>query len=307
MFEKWYALDAGAYQIRLYNFSNQKEISMRTCLAFHDKNLLAMCDEALEYVYYQKPGIKVKYPVHEGKITDDFSVLLEEGMKRLGNTNRFYRPCLYICLPERNDQVENEWIVRLSNTGIKKNEFVSNFELLGINKFHFFIHAGHSYTQIGFVCNGKIMQEKIILFAGQQMDEEIQKIVVQKTQCLISIEDARILKEAASKSLMKRQNAKLSCFAMNKYQKYVKIEISSMDLWPAMESVEKQIVLWTKECISKLGLEMQDRIMQKGITLSGGLANCFGLKPYLEHELHCPVICTEDSCYDILDRMKELR
>lgn len=305
MFEKWYALDAGAFNFRLYNFSNGKEITMRTCLAYKGKELLAMSDDALEYVYHQKPSIKVKYPIQEGKILSDISLFVEKGIKELGNTNRFYRPCLLICLPERNAQIENEWVENLSRTGMKKFEFVSISDLLSGSKPQFFIHSGHSYTQMGLVINGKEVVLKRIHFAGQQIDEMVQKIVVQKTQCLISNEDARVLKENASKHLCLKQNAMLSCFAMNKYQKYVKVEVSSKDLWPAIEKVEKQIVLWAKECISVLGLDLQLQIFDNKVLLTGGMANCFGLKQYLEHELSCEVMCSPNPEYDIMRRLKE--
>ncbi len=305
MFEKWYALDAGACTLRLYNFSTGKEVSMRTCLAYKDKEILAVSKDALEYVYQQNASIKVRYPITQGRIVSDISYLLQKAMEETGGVNRFYRPCLLIVLPERNAKIENEWILQLRTTDIKKYEFISNAEVLTDAKPTFFIHAGHSYTQMGFVVNGKEIVSKTIYFAGQQMDEMIQKIVAKKTQCLISDEDAKELKEHASMYLSRKQNANLSCFGMNKYHKYQKIEISAKEIWPAMENVEKQIVLWAKECRTVLGLDMQMAIAESGIVLSGGLANCFGLKQYLEHELKCPVKCSMNPEYDIFKKMKE--
>lgn len=305
MFEKWYALDAGACNFRLYNFSTGKEIQMRTCLAYKNKELLAMSKDALEYVYHRDTNIKVRYPISQGRIISDISLMVEKAIEDSGSINRFYRPCLLIVLPERNAQIENEWIVNLSSTGLKKFEFITNAQLLANDTPTFFIHAGHSYTQLGFVVNGKEVVLKTIYFAGQQMDEMIQKVVAKKTQCLISDEDARELREHASMYLSRKQNANLSCFAMNKYQKYIKIEITAKEIWPSIENVEKQIVLWAKECISVLGLDLQTTIFESGIYLSGGLANCFGLKQYLEHELKCPVNCSMSPEYDILKKMKE--
>ena len=304
MFERWYALDPGAFEMRLYDYSKEKTISLRSCTAYKGNSLLALSNDSLEYVYHQSPNIQVKYPIIQGKIQSDVTSLIAYGLKELGDINRFYRPCLLICLPQRNHPIENEWIVRLSETNIKKIEFISIADILDNEKFLFYIHAGHSYTQIGFLSKGNEIFIKDIPFSGQQMDEMVQRIVTEKTQCLISNEDARMLKEAASKHLINKQNAKLSCFGMNRYQQYIKIEVMARDLWPALESVEKQIVLWTKHCLSQLSLEYQEQIVDHGIQLSGGLANCFGLKQYLEHEMHTSVICTNHPECDIIEKME---
>ena len=94
---------------------------------------------------------------------------------------------------------------------------------------------------------------------------------------------------------------------MDRYGKLVNIQIRASDLWPAMEEQILQVVLWAKHCYMNMGSEMKQRLMNNGIMLSGGLANCFGLKEALKHEFDCPIICTTKPECDIIEQMKGLK
>lgn len=303
MFEKWYTLDPGSDHILL----SEKEsfVEVHSLIAYKNNEVVAVSNDAIEYVYHRNASIKVKCPLQEGKLIGDVSPLIEYGLSKIKGNHFLKKPCLLICLVQRNEQEQQKWMHMLSQTGIRKFEFISISELMN-EKIHFYIHAGHSCTLIGLNINGKNIFQKMISFAGKQMDEQIVQMVLKKYKCFVSMEDAQVLKEASSKNLEKNKNAKLSCFAMNKYKRYEKITITSMDVWPCIESIEKQIVLWTKQMISSVSLEIQEKILENGIYLSGGLANCFGLAAYLKHELHCPIICTDTPQYDMMNKMKGL-
>lgn len=303
MFERWYALDAGSHQIRIYDESKDCFVQFQSLIAYKNNEIVALSHDALEYVYHRSTSIKVKYPFSEGKIKGDIVPLIQYGLNLKKEKSIFSKPCLLICLPDKNETEQDKWLKALKNEGIRKIEFISIPQLMN-EKIHFYIHAGHSYTLIGCNVNGKEILYKQIPFAGIQMDEAIVQTVLKKTSCIISKEDARILKEACSKSLNINKNANLTCFGMNKYNQYEKINITSMKIWPDLLAIEQQIVSWTKQMISSCNLDLQEKILEQGIYLSGGLANCFGLRAYLKHELHCPIICTQSPQYDIINKMK---
>ncbi|MDD7282194.1 MAG: rod shape-determining protein [Erysipelotrichaceae bacterium] len=304
MFNRWYIIDAGAYQIRIFDESKDELIQFQSIIAYKNNEVVSVASQATEYVYHRNNSIKVKYPFCEGKILSDIMPLLKYGLNI--EKHIWKRPCVLICLLNRSQQEEQKWISYAKELGIYRVEFITIADLMK-EHIHFYIHLGHSYTLIGLNIDGKQSFQKVIPFAGYQIDEAIVQTVLKKTKCFISMEDARMLKEACSKSLLKNKNAKLSCFGMNKYNQYEKVQVSSMDLWPCIEAVEKQIILWTKQMISTCSLELQEKILENGIYLSGGLANCFGLQPYLKYELKCPIICTNTPQYDIMNKMKERR
>ena len=77
-----------------------------------------------------------------------------------------------------------------------------------------------------------------------------------------------------------------------------------MDLWPCMKSVIDQVTLWAKQCMERVSVEMKEQIHENGILLSGGMANCFGLRQNLQEELKHPVICTNRPESDLIENMK---
>lgn len=138
----------------------------------------------------------------------------------------------------------------------------------------------------------------------KQVDELIQKKIAKMTNCMIGIEDANALKQAASQALWKGKNATLLCTAINSHNEYVQIQCKAMDLWPCMENVIQQITLWAKQCMESVSIEMKETIHQNGILLSGGMAYCFGMRQLLQQELNHPVICTEKPEDDLIENMK---
>ena len=304
MFEKWYALDPGSYEIRLYDYQKNQMVKSRSCIAYNGYEIIGMGQDALEYVYHQNKTSQVKYPIKQGNIKFDIFPLINMCFEKIKAPKSFYRPCLRIYLSEDNDLIKKKWLNQIQNTNVKKVDFVSEMELWSEAPLRFHIHAGHSYTRIFLMMNQKVIFNQKIDYAGEQIDEIIQSMITRRTQCLIAEEDARNLKESASKALKKNKNATLSCFGMNRYQQYQKIEVKAMDIWPCMEQVHQQIVLWAKDCFDKISLEMKEKVMQEGIYLTGGLASCFGLRQYLNHEMKCPIVVSDIPALDILEQMK---
>ncbi|MCF0105166.1 MAG: rod shape-determining protein [Holdemanella sp.] len=307
MFEKWYALDPGSYELRLYDYQNDEIVTYRSCIAYKGYEIVGLAKDALEYVYHQNKSTQVKYPMDKGYIKSDVFPLLNKCLKDVSAPKTFYKACLRIYLTEDTPAIRKKWLSQIQDTIVKRVDFVSEKDLLKSDAIRFCIHAGHSYTRIMLMMNGKSLFDQKIDFAGQQIDEMIQSVVTRKTQCLISSEDAKNLKEAASRTLKQNKNARLSCFAMNRYQQYQKIEVSAMDIWPCMEQTHQQILLWTKYCFDKMTLEMKEKVMVEGIYLTGGLADCFGLRQYLEYELKCPVHCDEKPALVMIEKMKGMR
>ncbi|WP_303973333.1 rod shape-determining protein, partial [Faecalicoccus pleomorphus] len=120
-------------------------------------------------------------------------------------------------------------------------------------------------------------------------------------------EDAGALKEAASNALWENKNVTLQCSAVNQYNQWTQIQLRTLDIWPCMMNVINQIVLWAKQCLQQVDVDMKEKIYQNGILLSGGLANCFGLRQTLEEELNQKVICSEHPEMDLMEALKGWR
>lgn len=308
MFEYWLALDPGSKNFRMYSYSKQKQIDLRSCVAYSQGKLLDTSKEALKYVYANQKGLQVKYPLKEGKVISPITPLIKRGLKEFNIFQSIYKPCVFVAVNEEvSDLQKQKWQEELVRSGIRRFEFVDTMSLLQSDEACFIIHAGHSYTEIGIYAYGQEFVHKIIHFSGSSIDDKIKMMIASKTNCLISDEDASALKEAVSNTYKQNKTSTLSCGAVDRYGKTVQIQISCNEIWPCIEEELKQIILWARECYMNMGVEMKSRLMKNGIRLSGGLSHCFGLVQGLKHAFDCPIICTNEPECDMIEQMKGLK
>lgn len=305
MFDHWYALDLGGHTCRFYDFIEEKDLVLRSCVAWRDKRVVALGEKALPYVYQDQRKVSVKYPLDHNRFLSNISPLVKEGMEKVKSPNALFRPRALVVVPTETDEDQLlHWQASLNEAGLAKIDFMTVMDALQTIEPTMIIHSGHTYTEIGVYAHEERIVLKTLFFAGRHVDELIQKKVAELTNCLITAEDALALKEAASKALWKGKNMRLSCHATNYRNEFVEIQIHAMDLWSCMQSVIDQITLWAKQCMESVRVEMKEMIHQNGILLSGGFANCFGLRQTLEQELNHPVICTEHPENDLIENMK---
>ncbi len=305
MFDHWYALDLGGYNCRFYDFMEEKDIHIRTSVAYQQKKVVALGKDVMNYVYQDPRKVSIKYPLDYNRMMSSVVPLIKEGMQELQSAKALFRPRALVVVPSETDEAQLlRWQDEINQAGITKIDFMTVMDALQTIEPTMIIHSGHTYTEIGVYAHEEKIVLKTIFYAGKQVDELIQKKIAKMTNCMIGIEDANALKQAASQALWKGKNATLLCTAINSHNEYVQIQCKAMDLWPCMENVIQQITLWAKQCMESVSIEMKETIHQNGILLSGGMAYCFGMRQLLQQELNHPVICTEKPEDDLIENMK---
>lgn len=307
LFDHWYALDIGACNSRFYDFSTKEQTELKTVVAWKKNQPIATGQDALSYLY-KNEAVTIKHPLDHQQVLSSFAPVIQDGLKALGQDQNLFQPHILAAVPTHMEmRYFDQWHDELIKAGISKIDFVSVMDLLQTEEPSLLIHSGHSYTELAVYAHGHEYVHKTIYFAGRQVDEAVVQYIAEKTNCIITIEDACTLKEMASEQLKQSNNAILRCTAKNLFQEYVQLEVRCMELWPCMEGVIKQIVLWAKQCLEPLSIEMKENIYQNGVVLSGGMASCFGMVQTLEMALNQPVICNQDPYLDILNTMKGWR
>ena len=286
LLDKWIALDMGAYLARFYDFSTQKQIVLKTIIAKKGKETLGVSDQALAYLYKDLDTIQIQYPISHGQILHSIEPLVQK---------------------ELSQRKRELWQQMFLDCGVRKVEFISNLNALQEEGSCFLVHSGHSYTEIHVCAYGKVLVSKTIYYAGAQIDEQIQRIVYNKTGCFITKMDAAHLKEMASLAFWQQKNNLLLCYAFDSRQILHQIQIESSMLWPACEMVSAQISLWVKHCFDGLPASLQEHFLMHGIELSGGLADCFGPSQFISKNISCPVLCTKRGQYDMIDALKGVK
>ena len=170
MFAHWIALDPGSNSLRLYDYFNDREVCLKTCIAYDKQKMIAMAEQALAYVYQNKKDIKVRYPIKQGDILNDVTPLIRQALKELKVSQNVFKPCFLVCLNEDvSDEQKLKWQQQLAACKVRKVEFITPMEVLQTEQACFIIHAGHSYTEMGIYAHGHEFAHKIIYFGGMRM------------------------------------------------------------------------------------------------------------------------------------------
>ena len=308
MFDHWYAMDIGGHTCRFYDFSKETECRIRSLVAWGDPDPVAVGSDAYAYIGQDQRKVAVRYPINHDQVISSFEPIISRGLEQLHASRSFFHPRALVVVPtDIHEQNLEMWRQEILNAGINRIDFVNVMELLQRSDSTLIIHSGHTYTELGIYAHDQAFVQQTLFFAGKQIDEEIQRMVAKKTRCLISEEDAGALKEAASNALWENKNVTLQCSAVNQYNQWTQIQLRTLDIWPCMMNVINQIVLWAKQCLQQVDVDMKEKIYQNGILLSGGLANCFGLRQTLEEELNQKVICSEHPEMDLMEALKGWR
>ena len=131
MFAHWIALDPGSNSLRLYDYFNDREVCLKTCIAYDKQKMIALAEQALAYVYQNKKDIKVRYPIKQGDILNDVTPLIRQALKELKVSQNVFKPCFLVCLNE-DVSVEQKlkWQQQLAACKVRKVEFITPMEVL---------------------------------------------------------------------------------------------------------------------------------------------------------------------------------
>lgn len=305
MFEHWYVIDPGAYSIKFLDVRGKKRMALRSCIAYRNKEVVAVSKDAFQYIYEPDRKVRIKSVLNHSQMLNPMHPILIKGFNLLEMSKNIFKPGVILLTPtEFSDDLKDIWQNEMYQAGVQKVVFRSLMEASKLKESGIVIHIGHSYSEIGFFYKGNLISHKTLFFAGKHVDEQIQTIVAKKTQCLISEEDACSLKEKASNAFIKGSSAPVQCYGYNKYQQFVVLNMDPVDIWPAIDSVIKQIALWTKDELNKLDSVKKLAIQQGGTYLSGGMAECYGMQSVLATELHTVCKKLNQPTWTVVERVK---
>lgn len=296
MFEKTIVLDAGSYQFRAYDPARKEVRHLRNVWAVDgESRRIRISDEAFKAYWNARQGNPLVYPMEKGKITKDIQPVFDSMIDALHLDSYLMKPNALVILHSMDDENQREiWKQKCLEAGFRKVRFQSPLERLNV-KDQVLIHTGYSGSELVIYAGNRRLAHQQIIFGGKEMDRAIQEYIGKTYKALIFEEDAAALKEAASKAFYENRNPRFSCIALDQTGQYVQLEFPALDLWPSMEKVEKQIVMWMKDLLSQIGVDQMERVLKKPLLLCGGLAQCFGLKEMLEQEIGCKVSTARDS------------
>ncbi len=285
MLESSYFIDAGAWNIRLYDPKTRTIFTTRSCRLQKKPQIWGR--EALEKVW-ESNSESLVYPFSDGQIQLDPGSILTGLFEKYPTDRCWMIPSLKVLCPNDSQEQSDRWNIHCLSKGFRTIGLLNPFTCGSIRD-GFLIHSGASRTHFVLYSQGEIIESDSAGLGGLTIDRAISSEIASVFKVLITPEDAAALKEAASNALNSGKNATLSVTGLDQHNQYVQISFKAADLWGCMERVLGRIVSNAAGFICRRGPEVMEEALSHPVLLSGGLGACFGLRQLLEGQLKAPV------------------
>ena len=291
-----YGLDLGTYEIRIYDKKRDRIRREKNTVALKDrKYIFAAGDEAYE-IYEKNPSdIQVFFPMKDGVIAriDDMQYLL---CLILGSGRHAIRGVQYVAaVPTDITEVEKKAFydlllhseakarsVRIVERGIadalgcgvdvmsEKGVFVANF--------------GGDTTELSVISRGNVIMNRLVKKGGHDCDREIVSLVRHNMEFLIGNTTAEMLRRSFGVFSKKNTRQAPVCVSGRDLitgvpsQKDIPVRL----VRSAMKETLEMYVEVIRSMIGRTPPDVRSAIMEKGICLTGGMANMNGMSAYLK-------------------------
>lgn len=289
-----YGLDLGTYDIKIFDKKKDKIWKAKNVIAMKDKKyIFSTGDEAYEMYEKAPDNIQVVFPMKSGVIAhfDDMQYLLQT---LLHTDRQFSRGAEYvIAVPTDVTEVEKKAFYDLVFHSTAKAKSVRIVERgiaeavgMGIDIWNakgiFIANFGGETTELSVLASGGMVLNRLIKTGGVHFDNAIANLVRHNTDFLIGRLTAETLRrefgvftEAGDASLPVAGRDLLTGVPR---QESVPIGI----VRAAMKEPLDECVRSIKSLLDRTPPDVRRGIDEKGIYLTGGLANLKGLSTYLE-------------------------
>jgi len=310
------AIDAGTQRTRIWSNLLEEPIDEATCLAIDMKSgrVVQIGDEAQAMEGRVGDEIAVVHPIRRGEITDadQFRAFLQMLLQKVLSPFALSRPTMMIAVPSSLSVAKREKLVDLlhslgANEAYTINQSVASAIGSGIPiadaTGSFVMHCGAGIVEASVISLGSSVATDSTWYAGHWMDEYIQTHLLHAHSLIVSMQTAQVIKHTMVEFPATDQQHLISGQDVSTASPR-EITIQSSDLEVPMQLFIRQYELVLKRLLAFLPPELSVDVIDKGILLSGGLAELRGLDAVLRLSLGVPVSVVENPSTSVLSGLK---
>lgn len=312
-------VDIGSSRTRIITKSSVL-CNQPTCMAVHTptRSVVAIGERAYQLLGKVVPGIEVQFPVHNGKITDEFSfsqfltALTKKYIKPSPITNIIGVHGLigisHSQTPAQREIIHRSMVRAGWHRVLFKDSAVAITAAVAPSK----LKSGHvaicdiggTQTEISVVSVGAVSYSQHIAWGGLSITNLLQEHIHRNNQLAVGWHTIEALKREmpiiASKS-KKKQSIKRSIRGKDVVTQTAKtVVLDSSEFTELLESFLNELLFELKGFIGILPTELSSDILKSGIYLSGSGSELHGLPDYLSEELQTSVIRSEEPGWDVV-------
>lgn len=301
-------IDLGSSRTRMWSDKGGVVLNEATCLAIDERTqkIIAVGDEAAQMRGRASQHIKVLYPIQKGELQDPVgaSALLKIFLHRVLKTGAFFRPVMMVSVPAESSEGVREAMVELLHRVGAREVFTIVQPLaaaigagvpIADASGSFIFHLGSGVVEGALISLGSLVASESSLYAGDYLDQRLQHALQKESNLLVSPTTARRLKHEVASLLTQpvvKQSLVTGKDALTGSPK--EIAINPEVLLPTLTTVAERYAQLLQKLLSRIPPELTVDVIDKGMLLTGGLAQLSGLDQYLINRLGVSVAVVEE-------------
>jgi rod shape-determining protein MreB and related proteins len=299
-------IDLGSTRVRIWTNHQGVVVDEPAVLAvdMQSGKVIAVGKDAAAMEGRLQPQIAVKHPVQAGLVedVDELKALLKVLLQRVFQSPYFFRPIIMVSVPARADEVMRQAVVDVVySVGARAVYTIAQPLAAAIGagvpiaetSGSFIFHAGGGVVEVGVTALGSLIRCESSTRAGNLLNQLIAQEILEKEQLTISLSQAEKLKKKLA-SITKRDSSELVAGQDAATLAPKEVAITSRQITAALKPVIVEYVALIKRLLAHLPPELTADVIDKGLLLSGGLAQLPGLDRYLVAQVGVPVMVVED-------------
>lgn len=298
-------LDLGSKTTRIWIEGKGVVFQEPTCMAVDAEKIIAVGSEALEMEGRVGTHIKVIYPVRNGEIYDDRAIkaYLKIILNKWVGSTLMLNPIIMVSVPASSSQADREIITEIIyDLGAAEVYTIAQPLAASIGagvpiadaSGSFFLHLGEGVVEGVVISLGSIIALVSSELGGEYFSNRIRFFLKENFSLNISKSASEeIIREIISVN-KRNSREKMIGGQDSKTESPKEIMISSNDLMSETLNLMTKTEELLRSLLSKMPPELTVDVIDKGLLISGGLANIDSIEDYFVERLGIPVTVVDN-------------
>lgn len=270
------------------------------------QNIIAVGEDAARMVGRTPANILAIYPLRGGTVSD--YILLEKMMRffvrKVVGKRTLLRPRAVMCVPSTiKDSEKRQMVDVVLDAGTKQVNLVDAPMAAAIGagidtEQHYgsmLVNIGAGCTDIAVISLGQVVVQSTLPLAGERFDEAISRYVRRRHNLMIGDRTAEELKINIGAAMQRGEAIRMDASGRNLITGLPKtVSISSDEIVEALDEMLHELIENIHALLERTPPELASDIFERGITMTGGGAQLYGLDKLIERMIKVPCYVAED-------------
>ena len=302
MLSKKIAIDLGTSTLRVFVKGEGIVLTEPTVVAVKrgSTRFVAFGNEVSELVRRAPDSVAVRFPLHEGVITDlpATEALLHHFIDKVQGRQRIFKPEVMICVPTGLTSNERRAVTEAAVAAGARQAWLIDEPMaaaMGVGlpvadkRGSAICEIGGGTTEVAVIAESGTVSGRSIKTAGNRMDAAIAQFLQRKYSVVVDDHIAETVKIAVGSAVPMKQPLVTEVRGRDSTSGSPKtIEVVTNDVVEAIEEALRLIAGALREVLEETPRVLADDIQKRGVVLSGGGARLRGLDLYIATHMGIP-------------------